>query len=161
MAKLTFKGLEEYEGKLLELRNMSREMIGEAIHDGAGIIADAVKANIQSLPIDDRRYVKDGEMLTGITQQQKAGLVDGFGIAPLQDDNGYLNVKLGFSGYNSMVTQAFPSGQPNSMIARSVNSGTSFRQRIPFVDNAVSAKKSACEQKMKDKFDEAVEKVMK
>lgn len=155
MAKLKFKGLEEYEKQLLKLKEISPECIGKAIHDGAGIVADAVKQSISGLPIDER-HVKDGEMLTGITRQQKAGLIDGFGIAPLKDDNGYLNVKLGFDGYNNVKTKSFPNGQPNSMIARSVNSGTSFRQRIPFVDSTVSANKAACEQKMKETFDQAL-----
>lgn len=155
MAKLKFKGLEEYEKQLLKLREVSTECIGKAIHDGAGIVADAVKQNISGLPIDER-HVKNGEMLNGISAKQKAGLISGFGIAPLKDENGYLNVKLGFAGYNDVKTRMYPNGQPNSVIARSVNSGTSFRQRIPFVDNAVNANKAACEQKMKDTFDKAL-----
>lgn len=155
MAKLKFKGLEEYERQLMKLQEVSKDCIGKAIHDGAGIVADAVKANIQSLPIDERR-VKNGEMLNGVSAAQKAGLIDGFGIAPLQDEGGYLNVKLGFDGYNGVKTRSYPNGQPNSLIARSVNSGTSFRQRIPFVDNAVTANKAAAEQKMKDTFDKTL-----
>jgi hypothetical protein len=70
-------------------------------------------------------------------------------------------VKLGFAGYNSTITDKYPNGQPNSMIARSLQSGTSFRARIPFVDNAVSAKKSACEQKMIETFDKVLAKEMR
>lgn len=159
MAKLKLRGLEEYEKKLLELKNLSREMIGEAIYEGAAVVADEVRKNIQALPIDDR-FVRNGEMLYGVTEEQKAGLLDGFGISRLQDDGGYLNVKLGFSGYNSVRTKNYPNGQPNSVIARSVNSGTSFRQRNPFVDSAVSNARSQAEEKMKQKFDEALSDVM-
>lgn len=159
MAKLKLQGLEEYEQQLLKLRDLSREMIGEAIYEGAGLVADKVKASIQGLPIDNR-HVRSGEMLNGISNLQKAGLIDGFGIAPLQDEGGYLHVKLGFDGYNSVQTRAHPNGQPNSVIARSVNSGTSFRQRIPFVDNAVNSSKAAAEQKMKDTFDKALRSAM-
>lgn len=159
MAKLQFKGLEEYEGKLLQLKNLSSDMIGEAVFEGAAVIADAVKQNIQSIPIDDR-YAANGSTLYGITSQQKQGLIDGFGIAPMQDDSGYLNVKLGFNGYNSVKTKSYPNGQPNSVIARSVNSGTSFRQRYPFVDNAVNSHKSQAEQAMKKKLDESIKDVM-
>lgn len=159
MAKLKLQGLEEYEAKLLQLKNLSREMIGEAIYDGAGVVADEVRKQIQGLPVDDR-YVTGAATLYGITEEQKAGLLDGFGIAKLQDDSGYLHVKLGFNGYNSVRTKNYPNGQPNSVIARSVNSGTSFRQRIPFVDNAVNAARSAAEQKMKDKLDKAIGEVM-
>ena len=160
MAKLQFKGLEEYEAQLLKLRGLTEQMIGEAIYEGAAIVADEVKKGIESLPIDDR-YATGGTMLHGITQEQKQGLIDGFGIASMQNENGYLHVKLGFNGYNSMRTKNFPNGQPNSMIARSVNSGSSFRQRIPFVDNAVNSAKSRAEEKMKQKLDEAIEKAIK
>lgn len=160
MAKLKMQGLEEYENQLLKLENVSRECIGRAIHAGAREIADQVRQNIQLLPIDERK-VKNGQMLHGITAAQKRGLLDGFGIARLQNDNGYMNVKLGFAGYNNVVTKSFPNGQPNSMIARSVNSGTSFRQKIPFVDSAVSAKRDAAEKAMKDTFDDEIKKVVK
>ena len=153
MAKLKFEGLEEYERQLLKLQKISPDCIGKAIFDGAAIIADAVKSNIEALPIDERTYVKNGQVLNGITSEQKQGLINGFGIARMQDEGGYKHVKLGFSGYNSVTTKAFPTGQPNSIIARSVNSGSSFRQRIPFVDNAVNATKAAAEQKMQETFD--------
>lgn len=159
MAKIEFKGMEEYENRLLELRNLTKEMLGEAIHDGAGIVADSIKSGIQSIPVDET-YATGGIKLYGITSEQKQGLIDGFGIARMQDDNGYLNVKLGFSGNNSVQTKRYPGGQPNSVIARSVNSGSSFRQRIPFIDNAVNASKSAAEQKMKEKIDKAIGEVM-
>ena len=78
----------------------------------------------------------------------------------MRDDNGFLNVKLGFEGYNSQVTTKYPGGQPNSLIARSVNAGTSFRQRIPFIDNAVNQTKGAAEQKMTETAEKAIGKAM-
>ena len=160
MAKLKMQGLEKYEQQLLKLKDISREAIGQAIYDGAGIVADQVMANIQSLPVDERGYTKEGT-LHGVTSLQKAGLAEGFGIAKLQDEGGYAHVKLGFNGYNGVKSKKYPNGQPNSMIARSVNSGTSFSQRIPFVDNAVRQKKSACEEKMKETFDQELGKAVK
>ena len=134
MANLKMKGLDEYEKQLTKLQDISRECVGQAIYQGAKEIADEVKRNIEALPIDR----------------------DGFGIARIQNDSGYVHVKLGFAGYNSTITDKYPNGQPNSMIARSLQSGTSFRARIPFVDNAVSAKKSTCEQKMIETFDKVL-----
>lgn len=154
MAKLKFQGLEEYEAQLLKLQTVSRTCVGKAIYEGAKVVADAVKENIESIPIDRRRVSK--QMLTGITETQKQGLRDGFGIARIQNENGYVHVKIGFDGYNGATSQKYPNGQPNSVIARSVNSGTSFRQRLPFVDNAVNATKAAAEQKMKDTFDKTL-----
>lgn len=159
MANMKWQGLEEYELQLTRIRDASPECIGEAIHEGAGIIADAVRENINAIPVDNR-FVRKGQMLTGISQPQKDGLLESFGIAPMQDDNGYINVKLGFDGYNGVKTKSYPNGQPNSVIARSVNAGTSFRVKIPFVDNAINAKKSEAENAIKNKFDEALERAL-
>lgn len=158
MAKLKMKGLEEYEKQLLRLQSCSRQCVGEAIYEGAKIVADAVKANIETIPIDRRRVSK--QMLTGITETQKQGLRDGFGIAKIQNEGGYVHVKIGFDGYNGATTKTYPNGQPNSVIARSVNSGTSFRQRIPFVDDAVNKSKAACESKMAETFDKVLKENM-
>lgn len=159
MAKLKVTGLKEYEDKLLKLEKLTRNMLGEAIFDGAAVVADAVKSSIEAIPIDNR-YVSGSAMLHGIRDDQKEGLLNGFGIARLRDDNGFLNVKLGFNGYNSYTTKSYPGGQPNSLIARSVNAGSSFRQRIPFIDNAVNQTRSAAEQKMKEYVDKAIGEVM-
>lgn len=157
MAKLKMQGLEEYERQLHKIRDGGRACIGQAIYKGAGIIANQVKANIQALPIDDRIITQYSTVVShGIQTAQKQGLLEGFGIAKLEDDGGYRHVKLGFDGYNSVVTKAHPGGQPNSLIARSINAGTSFRARIPFVDSAVSQKKGAAEEAMKEEFDKAL-----
>ena len=156
---MKFPGLDEYITELEKLPRATNECIGRAVHDGAAIVADAVRQGINNLPIDER-VVKPGQMLNGVTQKQKDGLLAGFGITPMENDNGYQHVKLGFDGYNDVVTARFPIGQPNSMIARSVNSGSSFRDRIPFVDNAVNAKKSAAEQAMIKKFDSVISKAL-
>lgn len=159
MAKLTVKGLDKYEAELQKLQNISRDMIGEAIYEGAKIVADAVKSGIQTIPIDNR-FVRGNATLHGITEEQKQGLLDGFGIARMRDQNGYLHVKIGFNGYNNMKSKTYPGGQPNSLIARSVNAGSSFRQRIPFIDTAVSQSRSAAENAMKKKIDESIKNVM-
>jgi len=155
LAKMTFKGLDEYERQMLKLLKISEDCIRRAVYEGAGVVADAVRQNIESIPIDNR-VSRKGEMLTGITEEQKDGLREGFGISSMLNEKGYVNVKIGFDGYNSMETNSYPAGQPNSIIARSVNSGTSFRQRIPFVDSAVSAKRAECEQKMQEVFDKVL-----
>lgn len=158
MAKLKFKGIDEYVAQLQKLENLSDESIGRAVYAGAAVVADAVKDAIRALPTDERT-VKDGDMLQGISRLQKAGLIDGFGIAPLRNENGYMHVKLGFDGYNNVKTKSYPQGQPNSVIARSVNSGTSFRQKIPFMDQAVRNNKDKCEQTMQEAFDKELRKL--
>lgn len=164
MAKFKFAGVDEYVKRLNRLASydQNRKILGEAIFDGAKIVADAVRGNIGSIPeIDHRKHGSDAEKLGGITSAQKQGLLEGFGIAPMSDDDDFLNVKLGFDGYNSVKTEKYPSGQPNALIARSVNSGTSFRAKIPFVGNAVRATKAKAEKAIEKGIDKGIEELFK
>ena len=158
MATMKWKGLDEYIAKL-ERIHAPREYIGEAIYDGAGIVADAVKAQINGLPVHKQYLPPDGKS-RGITSQQKRGLQEGFGISKMQKDGDFYNVKLGFEGYNGQKTKKYPQGQPNSVIARSVCAGTSFRAANDFVGRGTRSAKAQAEQAMKNKFEEALEKAM-
>jgi len=152
-------GIKEYTRELTQLYNVSREQIGEAVYQGAKIIADAVKREIYRLPVA-QVYAKGKEKLKSITTVQRKGLLDGFGIAKMRDDGGYYNVKLGFAGYNGQKTHQWPNGQPNSMIARSVVAGSSFRAPNNFIRRAMTHAAEA-EQKMKTTLDKSISQIFK
>lgn len=161
MAKITFPGLKDYELMLSRLEGVTDDMIGRAVYAGAGIVADAVKQGIQSLPVVTGYGTDTNPLPGGVTAAQKAGLLDGFGISKLQDDNGYLNVKLGFDGYNRTKTEKYPQGQPNQLVARGVESGTSWKQKKPFIRSAVTRSRKPAETEMKRVIDEEIEKITK
>lgn len=161
MAKITFPGLKDYELMLSRLEGATDDMIGRAVYAGAGIVADAVKQGIQSLPVVTGYGTDTNPLPGGVTAVQKAGLLDGFGISKLRDDNGYLNVKLGFDGYNRTRTEKYPQGQPNQLVARGVESGTSWKQKKPFIRPAVTRSRKPAEAEMKRVIDEEIEKIVK
>lgn len=142
MAKINVgKGLKEYTKQLTQLYDVSRTAIGQTIYQGAAVVAAAMVSEIRGLPKDSCSPI------------EKADLIDGFGIARMQERNDFYNVKLGFDGYNRIKTKKFPSGQPNAMIARSIVSGTSFRQKNDFVGRATRKSLSEAEEKMRAEFD--------
>ena len=161
MAKITFPGLKDYELMLSRLEGATDDMIGRAVYAGAGIVADAVKQGIQSLPVVTGYGTDTNPLPGGVTAAQKAGLLDGFGISKLQDDGGYLNVKLGFDGYNRTRTEMYPQGQPNQLVARGVESGTSWKQKKSFIRPATTRSRKAAEAEMKRVLDEEIEKIAK
>ena len=139
------KGMDQYLQQLGNLEMIAPQSMGKAIYEGADIVADAIKKGVQSLRVSDEQYA---EKVTGIRTIQKQGLIDSLGIAKATTDNGYRNVKIGFDGYNKLTSQKYPQGQPNAMIARSVNNGTYFRTATHFVDRAVRRSKAQAEQAM-------------
>ena len=148
MAKLTVKGLDKYIADLSKLSEATDHDLGVAIYAGAKIVADAARSGIESLPVG-KNPIK-GE----IEQVQKDGLLEGLGIASAQLKGTELNVKLGMDGYNSK-------GQPNSMILRSIEAGTSWgRPANPVVKKAVNRTRKQAEQAMVKAFEEAIQKHM-
>lgn len=159
MARIEFKGLEEYTAKLNRLKALSRDrVIGAAVYDGAKVMADAVKAELQALPTDDTHA--RGKKAIGPTSQTKQDLIEHMGISPIQDDNGFLNVKVGFDGYNGHPTEKYPKGRPVPMLARAVQSGTSWMAPNPFVKNARSKSRKAAIEAMKKRVEQEIEKIM-
>lgn len=150
--------IDEYIYKLDQMHANTEEMIGRSIFPGAAIVTDAIRAGIESIPEAPKQYARG--MKTGLTASQKAGLLDGLGIAVMRNDGGFLNVKVGMDGYNSTVTKRWPKGQPNALIIRSLESGTSFQLRQPVIGPAIRASRQAAIQKMKEQFDEETRKVM-
>mgnify|MGYP004696593271 CR=1 FL=1 len=160
MAKITFTGLDIYMEALRRLEKHTGDITKKAIFEGANVVADTVKTNLQNLPTDENWGTQKRPAM-GIREEQKDGLVESFGISPLQDDDGFLNVKVGFDGYNSVKTKKYPNGQPNQMIARIAESGTSFSKKTPFMRKAIQASKKIAEKKMEETFENGIKENMK
>ena len=153
MARLNVgNGLEEYLSKLGNLAYKSMDMCKEAAKEGGKIVADAIRAELDALPTDDK-HGTEANPKKGPRVIEKIGLQHGFGVAPVRDDNGYINVKCGFDGYNVR-------GKANALVARSVVKGTSFMKPNKFVANGTKKARKAAEDKMKLTVDETINSIM-
>lgn len=159
MAKwIVGKGLDSYISYLQKIDAVTDEAIGEAVYEMAKVVADSVRASIQALPTvsNEANIATYKKGYSRLSDKEKQGLLDGFGISPLQEDSGFVNVKLGFDGYNSVKTKKYPKGQPNALIARVTESGSSYREKTPFMRPAVNASKKQAEAAGRAKFDERI-----
>lgn len=161
MATVTFNDGDEYLKKLATIeRKMQKEILGPAIYEGANVVADAIAERLGGVPTDES-WGSTGELKNGPRKIELKGLRKSLGIAPLQDQDEYLNVKIGFDGYNGVKTKRWPNGQPNQMIARSVERGTSFMKANPVIKPAVAKTKKTAINTMKEVVDENIKKIMK
>lgn len=160
MAKLQFTGLDSYISSLQSVSTATEPCIRRAVYAGAQVVADAIRREIENLPEDPENFhATSDHMTSGISKRQKEGLIKGLGISNISDDNGVINCKVGFAGYNDVKTKKYKQGQPNPLIARSVISGTSFRQKNPFVTRAVKKSKAQAEAAMAHAFDAEFDKI--
>lgn len=159
MAKwIVGKGLDGYISYLQKIDAVTDEAIGEAVYEMAKVVADSVRSGIQALPTvsNQANIATYKKGYSRLSDEEKQGLLDGFGVSPMQDDGVYINVKLGFDGYNSVKTKKYPKGQPNALIARVTESGSSYREKTPFIRPAVNASKKQAEQAGQMKIDERI-----
>lgn len=160
MATLRMQGLKEYEEMLSKLDKDTVPMIGRALYEGGKVVADEFRREVEALPVVAPNVRGTSERkLTGITSEQKRGLLQGLGIAKMRSRDGVHDIKIGFDGYNSVRTQKYPGGQPNAMIARSVNTGSSFRAATHFADRAARNSKARAEKAMQQQFDKDLKKI--
>ena len=112
MAKISFSRIDEYAKVLDVLDKESDEILKSAVYKGAALVADEIKQEIKICcrgrenglaPVGTPEH-----KLTGVTRRQKADLIDSFGLAPIENDDGYIQTKAGVDGYGSVKTETYP-----------------------------------------------------
>mgnify|MGYP002800314477 CR=1 FL=1 len=146
LAKMTFKAGDAYAAKLSKLSSGADEIAKKAIYKAAGIVADQIKKNLHAV----------------LSNNATGELENSLGITKIKvDKDGNHNAKIGFDGYGSRKTKAYPKGIPNQLKARALESGTSTEPKRPFVRPAVKQTKKQAEQAMNQVIDEEIKKRMK
>lgn len=153
--------IDEYAKALANLWKDSEEICKRAVYAGADVVANAIRQNIQAIPIQEGDnglppVARDGEKLYGISRRQKADLLAGFGLSPMEESGDSINTKAGFDGYGSVKTKKYPKGVPNAMLMRSVESGTSFREKHPTVRPAVNKTRKQAQKIMEEEIDRQI-----
>jgi HK97 gp10 family phage protein len=159
MATVKFYGIDEYLSKLNQLGKYSIGLCKRALYDGAAVIADSVRAEVDALPTSDRDAKKGDPQ--PILEYEKQGLQEGLGVAKMRDEHGVIYTRIDFDGYNRLKSKKYPSGHPNSMVARAINSGTSKRKKNPFMSRAIRKGRAKAEAAMSARMDADINEIMK
>ena len=153
--RMNASGLKEVNELLGKLEKDAQKVAARALYEGAGIMADEMKRSAEQIRTEPFRYVKNGTRLPS-PEEKAILLAAGTGIAKFDKDGTDVNTSVGYrsSGYADLNGKTKPIPQ----IANSINSGTSFMQKQPFVRKAASSggKKAAAAMKasIEGAFDE-------
>lgn len=161
MAKITFNGGEDFGVKLEKLGQMNaRASIERAVAKAAGIVADAIRAALSALPTQRAIHLQKGGTLRAVQQHEMEDLVASFGITPVKTDkNGFTNVRVGFDGYGSKPTKKYPRGVPNQLVAAAIDSGSSVREKHPFIRPAVNKTRAEAIQAMDESINTDIQEI--
>lgn len=161
---ISFKNQEDYFLRLQKLAEMADkgETLKRAVHAGGAVVADAIRNRLEALPTESFHFLLDGEKFEQTPEGQKRDLVEGFGLTPIKEDrDGFIHTKAGFAGYGSYPTNTYPEGVPNQLIARAIESGSSVREKKPFVRPAVNAARKEAIAAMDKVIDDDLKKIFK
>jgi len=156
---LKAKGLDDLITALHQLDMDTEGIISAAMYDGAGMILDAIKKEIEQLP-EDNGYKKPGDLRDVVTSDEKKDLLTHIGIARYTKKGGSVHTAIGFNGYSSHRTKKYPNGVPITILARSIESGSSVRKKRPFVRTAVKNVQEQVTAMMQEKMAEEIAKKM-
>lgn len=158
MSGISTKGLTETLKMLEKIEGNTDSILEDALKEGIGVVTDEMRVEIQQLKSSDQR--KKGELRLPSKKDIK-GLLDSLGYTPVKDDGTIFNVKAGFDGYNDVVTDKYPRGHANQMIANSINKGTSFMQAQPFINRTKKASQANAIDAIQKKLDKEIDAISK
>lgn len=162
MAKVELKGMEAYLTELRKAGEATGPVCEAAVYAGAKVVADAIKEKIEEL---DR--VTDAEALAAyeesrpvkISVSQKIGLKESFGVTPIKNQYGMYSAKVGFDGYNDIKSERWPKGQPNQLVARACESGSTAMIKQPFIRTTLKRVQQTAELAMEKAADKKLKEV--
>lgn len=140
MAKIEMQGMEAWLSELRKLGEATTPVCEAAVYAGAKVVADAIRSSTEGLDtVSDAEALANYQTRTPgkISVTQKIGLVKSLGITKIRNKFGIISAKVGFDGYNDVKSKRWPHGQPNQLIARACESGSSAMTKQPFVRPAV------------------------
>lgn len=165
-------GMQELFQKMKKAEDKALGIAALGLYEGAGIVADAVSREVRGISTAPFKYAKDGKRKPspeekaivanashGVAKFRKSGIrvdtsvgFNTFGYTRITWNHarseGRTKYKMGYNGKarKAQVTEGKSSGvsvKPVGVIVNSINSGTSFMEKQPFMRKAFSKSKSA------------------
>ena len=194
--EMKIDGMAEISETLSKLEEQAPAVAAKALYEGAGIMADAMRSEIDKIKTAEFKYAKNGEKRLPSPEEKQALDEAPVGIAKFDKNGVEMDTSVGFqqAGYvnvnfrhmsssartnyknvrfknhdvNASSTLRFAGvkskGQnmkPVGVIANSINSGTSFMTKQPFVRKAAKAGGTKAMQAMKESIEQDFEAMTK
>lgn len=134
--QLNVDGMAELSETLGKMEEAAQTVASKALYKGAGIMAEEIAKSAESIKTAPFRYAKTGVRLP--SPEEKAIVVAaGAGIAKFDRNGTEVDTSVGYrsSGYADLNGKR----KPIPMIVNSINSGTSFMNKQPFVRKAANS----------------------
>lgn len=160
MAHVEIDGFDELVQRFSLLAHASTAIGKMAVYEGAKMITDEMRRQIEALPEEKDRHLDGEDVFDVITRRDKNDLLKSLGIDRIKDEELGIRTVVGFAGYGSRKTHKYKNGLPMAMLARSIESGSSVRKKHPFVRKTTNAKRKEIERTMAETVERQINRTM-
>lgn len=152
------EGLTEVSEMLTQLGKQAEDVAAGSLYDGAGIVADAFTQAVRNIQTAPFKYAPPGRTRLP-SPEEKAALMGKSGIARFDKNGSEVDTIIGISG---AAGYADVNGKRKAvrMIARSINSGTSFMKKQPVFRRAKSTSEKAAKAAIVAKAEQMFDKII-
>lgn len=155
--QLKVDGIEEISETLGKLEEKAQGVAARALYDGAGVMADEIKKGAESIKTGQGSDRNDARYAT--PEEKEIVLKASAGIAKFNKNGTEVDTSVGFrnAGYAKLKGRTVPI----PLIVNSINSGTSFMHKQPFIRKAANSGGKKAIEAMKNRIEEDFEEIMK
>lgn len=138
---IQWEGADELLRKMDKLPEKAAKIAAEALYEGAGVMADAVSQAVHGIATEDFRYAAGGRKR--MPSPEEKAILEGakHGVAKFRNDGTKIQTSIGFD--NAGYAELDGKRKPIPLIANSINHGTSFMQKQPFLRKAFTQQQGA------------------
>jgi len=130
-------GLAEVSELLDKMGQQAPAIASKALYQGAGIMADEIRKGAEGIKTAEFKYARKDETRLPSPEEKEIVRIATAGIAKFNKNGGEIDTSVGYQ--NAGYAELSGKKKPIPVIVNSINSGTSFMQKQPFVRKAANS----------------------
>ena len=157
--EINVDGMREVAEMLDKLDKEAPRVASQALFEGAGIMADTLKAAAEGIRTAPFRFARDGQTRLPSPEEKAIVLAASPGIAKFHKNGAEVDTSIGYrnAGYATLNGKM----KPIPKIVNAINSGTSFMPKQAFVRKAATSGGKKALQAMQDSMEKAFDEMTK
>lgn len=173
--QLKIDGMAEISRKLELLEEKAPAVAAQALYEGAAVMQQAILQEMNAIKTAEFKYAKSGTQRLPSPEEKAVLEQAGVGVAKFDKNGAEIDTSVGFNvaGYAKVNFRHMRSKartnykgdgtnvKPVGVIANSINSGTSFMKKQPFVRKGMTKGAPKAMQVMQEKIEQAFEAITK
>ena len=152
-------GMEELSAMLRQLGDKAQAVASQSLYEGAKVMADAFKGAAGSIKAKRVKYPAPEGKKRLPSRDEKQAVMNAVGVARFKTTGDGVDTLVGVGGHNgyAMIDGKM---KPVRLIARAINSGTSFMDKQPVFRRAKNQFSSSASRAIADKAEQLYDEII-